>query len=212
MKLKQIKTGTTTVGVVCKDGIVLGADKRASEGYLIASKNVEKIHKITNDMVVTYAGLVSDAQLLTKLVRAHLKLLEVRTERKASVEEAANLLASMLYENIRRMSMVPSIVEFILGGYDENGFGLYILGIDGSIIKYDDYTSSGSGSVLAIGALESSYSKDITVKDGIKLVVKALNAAIQRDMPTGNGIDIVTVTKDGAKKVLTREIDTTIRI
>lgn len=67
------KTGTTTVGIVAKDAIVLAADKRATAGYYIAEKNVTKILPINDRMMVTITGVVSDIQLMIKYIRAELK-------------------------------------------------------------------------------------------------------------------------------------------
>lgn len=203
----EVKKGTTTVGIVCKDGIVLAADKRASAGYLIANKREQKVHKVSDNIAVTIAGLVSDAQLLVKLIRAQIKLEEIRRLKIIQIKEAANLLGGLLYQNIRRMSMVPGIVAFLLGGKDNQGFHLYELGIDGSITDHSEFASTGSGSVVAYGVLETLYESNLTVDQGVKLAVKSINAAIQRDMPTGNGIDVVTITKNGVKKVLSETID-----
>lgn len=210
--LKVHKTGTTTVGIVCKDGIVMAADKRTSAGYLIANKKTQKIHQISDHMAITTAGLVSDAQLFTRIIKAQLKLLSIRKGKEPPVEEAANLLASLSYANIRRPSMVPGIVGFLLGGYDKKGMHLYELGIDGSVAQADDYRADGSGSMFAMGVLETLYKKDMTIDETTKVAIKAVNAAVQRDLATGNGIDIVTITKDGVKKILTRTIDTNIKV
>ncbi|MBU1245921.1 MAG: proteasome subunit beta [Nanoarchaeota archaeon] len=204
---KLVKKGTTTVGLVCKDGIVLVADKRSSAGYMIANKKETKIHKISDDMAVTMAGLVSDAQLIIKLVKAELRLKKIRTGNEATVKQAANLLGGILYQNIRKMSMVPGIVAFLLGGKDNTGFKLYELGLDGSITFRDDYCSTGSGSPYAYGVLETLYIKDMTTQQGIEVALKALNAALQRDMPTGDGIDVFTITNEGVRKVETRIIE-----
>ncbi|PIN72403.1 hypothetical protein COV22_03305, partial [Candidatus Woesearchaeota archaeon CG10_big_fil_rev_8_21_14_0_10_47_5] len=149
-----MKTGTTTLGLVCKEGIVLAADKRATAGYMIANKKTQKIHKIADNMVVTMAGSVSDAQLLAKLIKAELRLKGLRTGRSPNVRECANLLGSMIYANIRRMSLIPGISHFLLGGVDSEGAHLYDLFADGSVTECDDYVSSGSGSVIAYGVLE----------------------------------------------------------
>src|SRR3989338_3247620 len=122
--------GTTTVGIVCKDCIVLAADSRATAGFVV-NKKARKIIQINEDMAVTMAGLVSDAQLLSKLVKAEIKLKDLQSNRKTNIREAANLLGGMLYVNLRKMSMVPGIVGFLLGGRDAEGFHLYDLGIDG---------------------------------------------------------------------------------
>lgn len=201
---EMLKTGTTTVGIVCKDGVVMGADKRSSAGYLIANKRQTKIVKVDDYIAVTQAGLVSDAQLLSKLIKAELRLKNMRTERKATVKEAANLLAGMLYSNIRRPSMFMSVVGFLLGGFDKYGPQLYNLGIDGSITQMYDYSTDGSGSVYAMGVLETLYKPEMTMEEGIELVVKAINAALQRDMATGNGIDVITIDKNGYKHQFTK--------
>ncbi len=204
---EQLKTGTTTIGMVCKDGVILAADKRATAGY-IANKKERKIIQVADKMAVTIAGLVSDAQLLSKLAKAEIKLKDIQTGRATNVREAANLVAGMLYANIRRMTMVPGIVSFLLAGADDEGYHLYDLGIDGSITKHDEFASDGSGSPLALGVLESAYRKGMTIDEGIKLAVKAVNAAIQRDPGSGNGIDVVAITESGVKTVLEKELIT----
>ena len=202
----SIKTGTTTIGIICSDGVILAADRRAISGNLIVDKRFTKIYNITEDIALTIAGTVSDVQLLTKLVRAELKLKDIRTGRNATVKEAANLLAGMVYSNIRKFSVIPGISHFILGGRDKQGFHLFDIYPDGSLKEADDYISSGSGSVMAYGVLETMYIKDMVVKDGAKLIVKALNAAIQRDSATGSGFDVVTITKYGIKKVAEQDL------
>jgi proteasome beta subunit len=208
----NLKTGTTTVALVCKDGIVLSADKRATSGYLVSFKKFDKIMQITDSIAVTVAGTVSDVQLLVKYIKAELRLKKIRTGRENTVKEAANLLGSLVYNNIRRMSMIPGISHFLIGGKDEFGYHLYDLSPDGSIVEIEDYVSSGSGSVMAFGVLETLFKNNLTVEEGIKLAVKSVNAAIQRDIASGNGLDVVTITKDGVKKVLTKEVNMRIEI
>lgn len=206
------KTGTTTVGIVCKDGIVLAADKKATMGGMVAQKKTEKIIILNNDLAITTAGLVSDAQLLTKLVLAQIKLDELRRNKKIKVKEAANLLANLVYQNVRKFSTIMGITGFLLGGRDKEGFYLYQLGMDGSLLKFDDYVCDGSGMVFAFGVLEANYKDNTSIEDGIKLGVATVNAAMQRDTASGSGIDVVTITKDGVKKVLTRQLETRVTI
>jgi proteasome beta subunit len=206
MNEEHYQKGTTTVGIVCKDGIILAADRRATAGGMVVNKKTEKVQLINEDFAVTMAGTVSDAQLLIKLIKAELSLKSMRTGRKATVKEAANLLGGMVYENIRRMSMIPGIAHFLLGGRDTTGCYLYDLFADGSVTDVDDYISSGSGSVFAYGVLETLYKKDMSFDEGVKLAVKAINSALQRDVNTGNGIDVVTISSEGIKKVFEQEI------
>ena len=203
---EKLKKGTTTIGIVCKDGIVLAADKRATAGFVV-NKRAQKIFKIADEMAITMAGLVSDAQLLTKLIKAELTLKDIQTQRKSTVKEAANLLGGMLYSNIRRPSMIQSIVGFLLAGHDKDGLHLYDLGIDGSITEVQDYISDGSGSLFALGVLEANFKKNVPVNEGVKLAIKAITAALQRDTATGNGVDVWTITKEGISPVFHKEIE-----
>ena len=204
---EQLKTGTTTVAMVCKDGVVLAADKRATAGSMVVDKRADKTHIITDDIAVTIAGSVSDAQLIIKLIRAELKLKEVRTNKRCTAKEAANLLGGILYGNLRRMSMYPGIAHFLMGAKDADGVHLYDLFPDGSVTKIRDFVSSGSGSVFAYGVLETQYRPDMSVSDGVKLAVKCVNTALQRDTYSGNGIDVVVVTDKEIKRVMAKEVE-----
>lgn len=202
----MLKTGTTTVGIVCKDGIILAADRRATAGNLIVDKHTHKVNIISDEVAVTIAGSVSEAQLLMKLIRAELKLKEVRTGKVATISESANLLGGLLYSSIRRMSMIPAIAHFLMAGRDKEGTHLYDLFPDGSVTKVRDYVSSGSGSVFAYGVLESQYKAGMSIKEGMELVTTAVNAALQRDSYSGNGIEIAVITPENVKKVLVKEL------
>ena len=204
---EQLKTGTTTVGIKCRDGVVLAADKRATAGTMIVDKRADKVHIISDDFAVTIAGCVSDAQLLIKLIRAELKLKEVRTNKRPTAKEAANLLGGLLYSNIRRMSMLPGIAHFLMGGKDTQGVHLYDLFPGGSVTKIRDYISSGSGSVFAYGVLETQYNPEMTTSEGVKLAVKAVNTALQRDSASGNGIDVVVISGKEIKQVIHKEVE-----
>lgn len=207
----KVKKGTTTVGIVCRDGIVVAAEKRATIGSFIADKNAEKIVLITDKMVLTTAGTVSDAQLLVKLIRAELKLKQVRTGHDTTLKEAANLLGGMIYSNIRKFSAIPGITQFLLAGLDTKGVHLYDLFVDGSVMEITDYVSSGSGSIVVYGILEALYKKDLSVKDGSELAVKSISSAIQRDSGSGNGIVVFTITKEGVRKAMDKDMEVSIK-
>ena len=203
---ERLKTGTTTIGVVTKEGIILAADMRATAGNLIVNKKVEKVQPISDSMAMTWAGSVSEVQLLTKLVKAELQLKRLRTNREPTVVESANLLAGLVYRNIRQVFAEMSISHFLLAGKDNDGFHLYDIFPDGSVTEIDDFVSSGSGSVFAYGVLETLYNKDITLEEAKALVIRAVNAALQRDSASGGGITLYTITKTGLKKELSKEV------
>ena len=208
---EHIRKGTTTVGIMCTDGVVLAADKRATAGgRIVLDKDVEKVFPIAQNMAVTIAGNVSDAQLISKLIMAEIRLKKVRTGAEPSSEETANLLATIVYQNIRRLSPILGITGFLFAGYDHEGLHLYEIGVDGSLLASKNYVTDGSGFMNAFGVLDTLYRKDMKVADGVKLAVKAINAAIQRDAATGEGIDVYTITSQGVKKVFAEKINTNI--
>ena len=208
-KLKLKTTGTTTIGLICKDGIVLAADKKMTlGGQIVSSKKFEKIVIINEDLAMTFAGLVSDVQLITKLIKAQIKLDELKKGKKLRVKEVANMLANLVYYNVRKFSTIPGITGFLLGGKDSEGFYLYEMGMDGSLTKADDYVTDGSGMLFATGVLEANYKEDLTVEEGVKLAIKAVSASMQRDTASGGGMDVVTITKEGTKKVFSKQLST----
>ena len=71
--------------------------------------------------------------------------------------------------------------------------------------------ADGSGFMMALGVLDTIYKENLPIQEGIKLAVKAVNAAMQRDAATGEGIDVLTVTKDGVKKVFAKKLETQIQ-
>ena len=202
-ELKILKTGTTTVGIVCKDGIVLAADKRASAGEgFIADRRTKKIHKILDDIYVTTAGVVSDIQMVLRLTQAELKLKEVRTKKTPTVKEATNLFANIVYQNIRKFSPILGVTAFILGGKDHDGFWLYEVAVDGSVSEFKDYVTTGAyGSFIAYGILENEWSQNLSVAEGVKMAIKVINTAIKRDATVGDGIDIVVIDSKGATEM-----------
>ncbi|QQG38801.1 MAG: proteasome subunit beta [Candidatus Woesearchaeota archaeon] len=211
IKDKILKTGTTTVGIKCKDGVVLAGDMQVTQGMmLVGDKDFEKVIPINDYHAVTIAGSVSDVQLILKLIKAQVKLEELRRGKKLGSKEIANLLGGLNYNAIRSYSTIPSIAGFLMAGYD-GAFHLYEIEPAGAIIEEKRYKADGSGLMMAYGVLEANYKDGMSLDEGVKLAVKAINAAIQRDTSTGYGINVFTVTEKGVKKVLSKEIDMTIK-
>lgn len=206
--MEKLKTGTTTVGVKCKDGVVLAADRRATAGNMIVGKDVDKVFKISDNLALTMAGSVSDLQLNIKLIKAELQIKRLRTHREPNVKEAANLLAGMVYRGIRSMG---SITHFLVGGKENGDYGLYDIYPDGSVSEIKDFISSGSGSVFAVGVLETQYKENMSIDEAKKLVRDAINTAIQRDSASGGGYTLFTVTKDGVKQEVDETIEVTLK-
>jgi len=193
-------SGTTTLAIKCKDGVVIGADTRVTSGYFIAHKKGKKVFMIKPHIAVTIAGVVADAQAVIEELKYHLNYHENMYSKTLPAKSAANYLSILLFQN----RLYPLITEIIVAGKDNDGYAIYKLDPMGSLIK-DDYTVSGSGSMIAVGILESEYSKDISVEDGVKLAVKALLSAMKRDIASGDDFTIAVIDEKGYREYSVEE-------
>jgi len=187
--------GATTVGVVCRDGVILASEKRVSYGYLVVSKGGKKVFKITDNIGAACAGLVSDMQILVREVEAYANLFGLDVGRSISVRSAAKLMSNLLFG--RRLA--PLITQTIVGGIDEEETSLYVLDVLGSVIP-DKYAVVGSGTEIAMGVVEEGYKEDLTMEEAKDLVIRAIKSAISRDIMSGDGIDFLLITKDGTRE------------
>jgi proteasome beta subunit len=209
------KTGTTTIGIVCKDSVILATDKRMTYGgegmpLFVGHKKADKVFLISDKMAVTTAGNVSDIQFVLKLTKAEMKLKHLRTKTEPSVKEIANLFGMLAYENIRKFSPIIAITAFLIGGVDNKGTWLYQIDPDGSVIEHKNYVADGSGMIVSYGVLEDSWKENLTQEEGIKLAMRVVNASMQRDTGSGEGIDVVVIDKNGARKVVEEEVKHTL--
>jgi len=192
-KAPTFSTGTTTVGLVCKDAVVLGTDRRATMSYFIASKIAKKLHKIQEHLWMTIAGSVADAQYLIDVIRAQSSIYQLQKEKPIPVKAAGKLLSNFLY----RSKMFPYEVGLILGGItEEEGPTLLDIGAYGSILP-EKYVAVGSGQNFSYGVLEAKFKDNLSIEEGKKIVRTAVTSSIARDMNSGNGIDIVVIKVKG---------------
>jgi len=188
---KVFVSGTTTVGIVCKDGVVLATESQATMGNIIASKTAPKIFKVADRIAVTISGSVADCQHVVDVLKANLSLLKMELKRDVSVKAAARLTSLILFQN----RLFPYISMLILGGVDDTGPHLFTLDPMGSLIEEDKFGATGSGSVIAFGVLEDEYKDDITINEAASLAERAIRAARSRDTASGGPIQIFKITK-----------------
>ncbi len=188
---------TTIVGIKTKEGVVLGSDKRASKGFFIGSKIVQKIAKIDDTLAVAIAGQLSDAEYIIKVAKAERRLMELRRGFQLSVRESTRLIANIAYSGLRNYQ--PYYVELLVAGVDADGSHVYAADMSGAITE-EEFASSGSGSPMAYGVLESLYNKEITNEQAKEIAKKAVSAAMERDPGSGNGIDLLAISN------LTKEV------
>jgi len=198
--LDKIK-GTTTVGIVCKDGVVLTADRRASLGNMVISKGVTKIFQVDDHLALAGAGTVGDILSLVRALRAEAKLYRAKVGKEMSTKALATLTSNILSGR----KYLPYFGWFLIGGYDEKP-SLYSIDMAGGITE-DKYVSAGSGMEFAYSILDNEYSEKITLKNGVKLAIKGINTAIKRDVFTGDGIMVIIIDKEGYRELSKEEVE-----
>jgi len=195
----DVKKGTTTVVLVCKNGIVFAADKQASAGSAIASRTTQKIFQIDDTTAVTIAGSLGDAQNLVSLLRVYISLRRIE-ERCFTTRAAASLTSRILHEN----RFYPYITWLILAGYDEHPRAYSIDPFGG--VNEDVYIATGSGMQVVHGILEDQFTEGLDLDEGIDLAVRAIRAAQNRDAATGGGIALSVITPAGYKEFSDEEV------
>jgi proteasome beta subunit len=184
------KTGTTTVALKCSDGIILATDKRATMGHFISNKAVNKIFQIDDSVATTIAGGVGDAQNIMRLLRAETRLYRMNRGEKATIKGIATLLSNVLNNN----RYYPYIVMSIVAGVDEEPRIFAVDPVGG--LTEETFISTGSGSPIAYGLLESAFKSDRSVAENLPMAVKAVKVAMERDSASGNGVNLATINKE----------------
>jgi proteasome beta subunit len=203
----QIKKGTTTCALSCSDGVVLAADTRASAGMFIADKRVMKIQNVDKHLGMTIAGGVADAQNLVDTMRYNANLYRINNKRIIPVQSAARLCSNILFNQ----RYFPYYVQIIMAGYEGKGTGqVYNIDLFGSLTE-EKFISTGSGSPVAYGYLESEFKENMSVDEAYIVALQAIAAAIRRNAGTGDGINVVIIDKNGYRE-LSKEVKEAIKV
>lgn len=196
--------GTTTVGVVCTNGIVLASEQRATMGNFIASKTAKKVYQIDDLVGMTTAGSVGDAQQLVRLISVESKLYKMRRNETMTIKGITTLMSNFLSGN----RYYPMMVQLLIGGVDKNGPSIYSLDPLGGSIEETKISATGSGSPMAYGVLEDHYREDMNTDEGLDLVIRAIHNAMKRDSASGENVDAVVITEEEFKRLDPEEIKT----
>ena len=193
--------GTTTVGLKCSDGVVLATDTRATAGFLyIAHRHVKKLAKIDEHIAMTIAGSVADAQNLVDILRYHANIYRLESRTPMPVKACARLTSNIFFSQ----RYAPYIAEVLVGGHDQEGSAVYNIDLFGSLNK-ETFVSTGSGSPVAYGILESEFKEGMSVEEASKIAARAIAAAIKRNAGTGDGVDVAVINKKGYRELSKEE-------
>ena len=191
--------GTTTVGVVCTDGVILSSDTRVTMGYFVAHKQGKKIYQIDDHIGMTISGGVADAQYVVEILKVNAKLYKLNNGRPMPIQSAARLVSNVLFS-----ARGGLMAQILVGGYDSTGPHVFSLDPLGSLLE-EKCVATGSGSPIAYGVLEDKFKEGLTIKEILPVVVRAVDSAMKRDIASGNNYDIAVITKDEYRSLSTEE-------
>lgn len=209
LKKHVLKTGTLTVGVVCKDGIILAADRRVTyggdSGVSYIAGDHKKIQELNDRTLITTAGVASDSSRVIKLARAELKLKELKSKSHVSIKETANLFANIAYEKIRTPSVIVSVTHFLIAGYDSEGAHLYDVGPAGDISEVKTYQATGAP-FESLGIFDVDYKENMSIEEGIAMAKKVFEATRGRQPGVGDGFDVYVIKAKEIKEISSQKI------
>jgi len=192
-----IKTGTTTIGLRIKDGVILASDQRATMGNLIAHSDVQKVYALADNIGMTIAGVVGDAQLMVRYMKSEIAIYTMRKGSQMTASAAATLVGNIMRNGF--------YLGLIVGGYDSTGGHVFSVDGAGGCIE-DEYTSIGSGSVFALGSLEANFKSGMTKKEAMDVAITALNSSRRRDSASGDGMLISFIGPKGYEEIPQEDI------
>ncbi len=194
--------GTTTVGLVCADGVVLATDTRVTAGGFIAHKRGKKLLKIDDNIAMTISGGVADAQNVVDILKYQTSLYRIERGRQMPVKAAAQVVSNVLFSS----RLYPFIADVLVGGVDPKGGSIFNVDFFGSI-NQERVVSTGSGSPVAYGILESEYKEGMPAAKAYPLAAKAIIAATRRNVATGDHFDVAVLDQSGFREIPEQEKD-----
>ena len=197
---RPVLKGTTTIGVVCKEGVILASDTRVTMGFYVAHKHGKKIYRIDDHLAMTISGSVADAQRTVDILTANAKLYKLNVGRPLPVNSAARLIANLLFS----ARYAPLVAQILIGGVDDTGPHVFSLDPFGSLTE-EKCVATGSGSPIAYGVLEDKYKEDMLVEEVLPVVVKAVGSAMKRDAASGDSFDVAVIDAKGYRRLVDEE-------
>lgn len=192
--------GTTTIGVVCEDGVILASDSRVTMGFYVAHKQGKKVYQIDEHLAMTIAGSVADAQKAVDILTLNARLYRINLDRPLPISSAARLLSNLLFS----VRYVPLLAQVLVGGVDDTGPHVFSIDPFGSLTE-EKVVSTGSGSPVAYGILEDKFREGAPVKEMLPVIVKAVNAAMKRDAASGDSFNVAVIDSKGYRELGEKE-------
>lgn len=210
----EVAHGTTIVAVTFPGGVIMAGDRRATQGNLIATRDVEKVFHADEYSVVGYAGTAGVGADLIKLFQVELEHYEKIEGTTLSLDAKANRLGFMVKSNLP-MALQGLAVVPLFAGYDvDRGVGrIFSYDIAAARSEEQSYHAIGSGASFAKSALKKLHRPELTEDRAVRISLEALYDAADDDSATG-GPDltrrifpvVAAVTADGFRRYTDDEV------
>ena len=176
---KTVRQGSTAIGMVCSDGVLLCTDKRIVD-TLIVPESVEKIFQIDDHVLATASGILSDARVLIERAQLEAQKHKVSYDTPIDVLSIVKDICNLKQVCTQSGGLRPFGVSTLVGGIDSDGPKLYETDPTGIYFRYKA-TVIGEGETDVEEILHKEYDPKMTTEDGIKLAVSALKKVLDKD-------------------------------
>lgn len=169
---KTVSQGTTAIGIVCKNGVVLVADKRIIE-KLVVPESVEKVHQIDKHVGATMSGLISDGRILVQRAQAKAQNHKLTYDEPIDVLSLVKDISDQKQLFTQYAGARPYGVALLIAGVGAEGPKLFMTEPSGIYFEYLA-TSMGEGSEIVNKYLDQNYKDNMTIDQGVKLALNGL--------------------------------------
>jgi proteasome beta subunit len=210
----EVPEGTTVLALRYVEGVIVAGDRRATEGFQIAHRSIEKVFAADEHSAVAIAGAAGPAVEMVRLFQTELEHYEKVEGERLTLEGKANKLSQMVRTNMPA-AMQGLVVVPVFAGYDlGRGSGrIFKYDVTGGRYEEDDYHASGSGGKDARSSLKKRWHAELTHDEAVKVAIEALFDAADEDVGTGGpdlmrGIfpNVVAITAEGTREVVEDEV------
>jgi len=188
--LSAVPHGTTVLALRYQDGVVVGGDRLATEGYRVASRDVQTVFSTDAHSVIAIAGAAGPCIEMAKLLRIELEHYEKIEGEPLELEGKANKLGQMIRANLPA-AMQGLIVVPLFAGYDPRRCvgRLWKYDVTGGRYEETEFEATGSGGLFAKDSLKKSYRLGASREEALRMAIEALADAADEDRGTG-GVDL----------------------
>ena len=167
---KTIKLGSSSIGLVCKDGVVIVADRRIRD-KLIAPESANKIFEVDEHIVVTAAGILSDARMLIENAQVLAQQNRVTYDSPIEPISVIKMIADKKQMFTQYGGARPFGVAILLGGVNKNKAYLYTSDVTGNYFAYKA-NAIGENDEKIKEILRRDYEEGMNVEEGVKFCLK----------------------------------------